>query len=209
MPTGIHNGPRGRKRRNVYGDYLETWVQMYQSGRTMKEIGKDFAVSRKVISAVIRPHIQKRQNAITDKTFFDNTISNETTGCIEWVGPKNGAGYGQFQINGTLWLAHRYSYMMHKGALDNLLVLHKCDNPACINPDHLFLGTHADNMRDMVNKGRNQVVNRKLTDEQVKDIKGLLISNSKTLTAIAAMYNMHLRSIQRIRDGVSYKHINP
>lgn len=74
------------------------------------------------------------------------------SGCWKWLGMINQNRYG---VSGRGKLAHRASWEMFKYPIPKgLFVLHKCDNPACVNPDHLFLGTHQDNMRDMVSKGR-------------------------------------------------------
>lgn len=72
--------------------------------------------------------------------------------CWEWIGDKNEKGYGRFNNK----KAHRLMYEMTYSLFpSNLHVLHKCDNPSCVNPEHLFLGTHSDNMRDKVSKGRD------------------------------------------------------
>jgi hypothetical protein len=77
-------------------------------------------------------------------------------GCWEWAASLNDAGYGQMSVNGVPDRAHRISWHIHRGEIpDGLFVLHKCDNRRCVKPDHLFLGTHADNMRDMSRKGRH------------------------------------------------------
>lgn len=80
----------------------------------------------------------------------------DTTGdCWVWKGSKAGAGYGVLGIDYKSVYAHRFSYELHFGPIpDNLCVLHKCDNPPCVNPDHLFLGTQLDNMDDRNRKGR-------------------------------------------------------
>lgn len=76
--------------------------------------------------------------------------------CWEWIGAPGSGGYGQRRFEGKPTGAHRVSWIMENGPIPNgLWVLHKCDNPPCVRPDHLFLGTHVDNMVDMTAKGRH------------------------------------------------------
>ena len=76
-------------------------------------------------------------------------------GCWIWTGSCRPTGYGQVFVNKKTISAHKYTYETYKGPVaPGLLVLHKCDNPSCVNPDHLFLGTQSDNMYDMYKKGR-------------------------------------------------------
>ena len=90
---------------------------------------------------------------------------NKTEKCWLWTGARfrayNG-DYGAFSLAGRPQRAHRVAYLLFKGEIPKRLhVLHECDNPSCVNPKHLFLGTHQDNMTDCINKGRMPQVNRK------------------------------------------------
>lgn len=77
-------------------------------------------------------------------------------GCWLWLGSPNGTGYGRIYIHGKPVMAHRLSYQIKHGSIPaGKIVCHKCDTPSCINPDHLFMGTHKDNSRDMVAKKRH------------------------------------------------------
>ncbi len=79
----------------------------------------------------------------------------DVSGCVLWTAAKEPRGYGNIRWRGRMWRAHRLSWVAARGPIpDGLLVCHKCDVPSCINPDHLFLGTHQDNSDDKIKKGR-------------------------------------------------------
>ncbi len=93
----------------------------------------------------------------TDERFFGK-IEQPATGasCWIWAASRNPEGYGHFFFDGQVIGAHRYSWIRKFGAIpDGLCVLHRCDNPRCVNPEHLFLGTKDDNNQDKVKKGRH------------------------------------------------------
>lgn len=123
------------------------------------------------------------------------------SGCWEWFGPISKAGYGDLNVKNYKLKAHRFSYEYHKGLIHpNLFVCHKCDNPKCVNPNHLFLGTHDDNMKDMAKKERSTVGrswNGKLTLEKASAIKRDLRPRKE----VAAEYGVSLVTVCKIQNG--------
>lgn len=100
---------------------------------------------------------------------FEKKIKKED--CWVWIGAKNQKGYGLFRISGGKTIAaHRFSYLLYNGEIGEMNVLHKCDNPSCVNPKHLFLGTNQDNVDDKMKKGRHNC-RRVLSDKQVEEIR--------------------------------------
>ena len=130
------------------------------------------------------------------------------TGCWNWVGYAKG-GYGAVQFHGRGWVTSRLSWAAHNGPIPKgLRVLHHCDNPRCIRPDHLFLGTHADNMEDMKRKGRSTLgetnPSAKLTERAVRFIRSHPEMKSKHL---AEMFGVHGTVINGVRKGKTWKHV--
>lgn len=125
-------------------------------------------------------------------------------GCWIWMRGLMGGGYGTLGHNGRSILAHRASWQVFRGPVpDGLYVLHLCDTRACVNPDHLFLGTHQDNMDDRDRKGRNKprpgVLNpkAKLTPVDVAAIRSSPLSCGR----LARDYGMNKTTMARIKSG--------
>lgn len=125
------------------------------------------------------------------------------TQCWEWTGGKTGIGYGNFFFKKDMG-AHRYSWELHFGEIPKgLKVLHRCDNIVCVRPEHMDLGTHDDNMRDMAQKGRHRR-GRRLTN--VKEIKERL-ARGESYIAISKEIGCTPMAIYRIKVGTVYKNV--
>ncbi len=127
-------------------------------------------------------------------------------GCWLWTASIKPNGYGQFGMRSkTPAYAHRISYELHNGQIPSgLCVLHRCDNPPCVNPAHLFLGTQADNIADMISKGRN-VDRRRLSEDQVKSIRSL--AGSMTHAKIAVLFGIGRSNVGMIINRKIWAHL--
>jgi len=136
-------------------------------------------------------------------------------GCWCWTGSTNGIkNYGIFRMgrSGQKFYAHIFSYMLHKGVIpDKLQVLHRCDNPNCVKPSHLFLGTQDDNVKDMVGKGRHKYIahlGEKNGNALLKTVDIIEIRRStKTRRELAVQYGVTMRCIKAVRAKQNWKHV--
>jgi len=135
--------------------------------------------------------------------FWQKVIPEPNSGCWLWTADTDLWGYGRFRgpDKYTKVRAHRFSYELHKGPIGDKLVCHSCDTPACVNPDHLFLGTVADNVADKVRKNRQcagiRNTNAKLTEAQVREIRASVGPER----VIAKKYGVDGAVIGKIRRG--------
>lgn len=135
---------------------------------------------------------------------FDEKVDRrDRDGCWEWTGCRSRKGYGRFNA-GRPGLAHRFAYERENGPIPpGLLVCHRCDNPSCVNPAHLFLGTPADNSADMVRKGRSprspgeRSGKCRLTDRQVEIIRWRAACGTP-LNEIADEFGVHPSYVSRL-----------
>lgn len=134
--------------------------------------------------------------------YVDETPENA---CWLWMGPKDKDGYGKMCHEGKHLRAHRVSYELHIGKIESgKLVCHSCDNPTCVNPAHLFVGTNSENMIDMVCKERGGA--QKLSPSDVMAIRTLL-AEGYGAEDVAVKFNVHVYTIRRIRNGRRWGHL--
>lgn len=141
--------------------------------------------------------------------FWDKVDINAETGCWHFSGSNNGRNqYARISYKGSLMYAHRAAYLHFVGDIvDGMQVCHYCDNPPCVNPAHLFLGTPKANTQDMLAKGRACVgehrPDAKLTENQVRDIR----MDTRPYKQIALDYGICPQNVERIKNRKSWRHV--
>jgi hypothetical protein len=132
---------------------------------------------------------QRRAEGETVEEKFWSLV-DKSDGCWEWAGCRNGRGYGLFRSTISSMLVHRYAAHLAGHNIEGLKVCHHCDNPSCVKPDHLFVGTQADNVADMYSKNRFSTDARKLTDEEAAEISERYAAGGCTQTELAREYGV-------------------
>ena len=158
----------------------------------------------------------KTLNLIEDakQYILDRIRKDIKTGCWEWTGTYFTNGYARAGLTGRAGIcypahASRMSFLIFKGEITKgLCVCHTCDNPKCVNPDHLFLGTHKDNAEDMVKKNRSLKGERhnkaKLTE---KNVRAILLRKKEPVAHLASMYDVSICTINDILCRRTWKHV--
>ena len=140
---------------------------------------------------------------------FMSKVSKEGE-CWLWTAAVNSWGYGQIRDDNSRQIgAHIASYMLFRGDVPNgMTVLHSCDNPLCVNPEHLSIGTQAENIADCVRKGRNAKGERqhssKLTED---DVVAIRIASGIKYSELSKKYMVNPTTIKRIRERIIWRHI--
>jgi len=160
----------------------------------------------------LKVSITEHESLVDDDRFWLKVNKSPGFGpngdCWVWRGSKDGGGYGKYSVNRVNIPAHRYSFKLANPDvnMEKLFVFHKCDNPICVNPEHLWLGTHGDNMRDKVRKGRGYCGDKNiLKDVQCKEIKKQYASGYSK-NKLSFMYGVSTTTIRNvIEERAAYK----
>lgn len=166
------------------------------------------------------------RTASLETRFWHYVDKSNPDGCWPWLSTRTDKGYGQIRAGGKprrYLLAHRLSYEMVRGPIpEGMVICHRCDNPPCVNPAHLFLGTHSDNMQDMLAKGRGlkgvpshpNSVRRgesngsaKLTAEEVGVIRERYASGGVAYASLGEAYGVTAGMIWRIVRRKAWRHV--
>lgn len=148
------------------------------------------------------------------ETFDEHYIVDPVTGCHVWQRAKV-RGYGQLLVDGKLVFAHRYSWFRKHGRWPTPCALHRCDNPPCVNEEHLFEGTHKRNMEDAIIKGRfvaavsrigEAHANAKLAEEDVRAMRKGFAAGEST-GALARRFSICQSRAWKICKGKAWKHV--
>ena len=156
--------------------------------------------------------IYERKIQPIEERFWEKVDIKGPEDCWEWTSSKDKDGYGDFRNNRKERKVHRFSWFLHYGEIpEGLLVCHHCDNPSCVNPTHLFMGTQKDNIQDALAKGRlkspglkGEAHGRaKLTEEQVLSIR----TSGRSEADLARKYNVDRKAIWNIKNHITWTHI--
>lgn len=166
---------------------------------------------------IVGHHNKVRPLRPVEDRFWEKVDRLGDNECWLWTAGDDGKGYGQLRVDGQALKAHRISYELHYGPIpDGFEVCHDCDNPSCVNPAHLQIGTHKENMHDSISKGRasmpppNQVEGEtngraQYTNAQVRDFRNQFPALNISVGKFAQMHNVPLASMWRIIKRRTYK----
>jgi hypothetical protein len=163
--------------------------------------------------------VYEREKQPAEERFWSYVDKGDENECWNWTGYKNKSGYGSIGIDGIMIRSHRYSFVKHNpyglsfDDIEGCVVCHECDNPACVNPAHLFVGAVEDNMKDRAVKGREakgeKIGNAKLQDFHIREIRHAYAAGGVTHRNLADEFGVSRSVISNIINNKAWKHITP
>lgn len=201
--------PEGAKQTgNFWNCVCECGIHRVVYGTTVKNgKSKSCGCLKSEVNSTMMKVMRLKQSGTLEQRFFSR-FAKLKNGCWQWRAHTDKDGYGVLPGDSKNTRAHRFSYEFHKGKIpDGMVVCHSCDNPGCVNPEHLFTGTTKDNAQDALKKQRHYVGEKngrsKLTEQQVKNILVSPLNGPE----LAEMYGVDRATINSIKRRSTWKHL--
>lgn len=188
--------------------------ELRSGGRSLQSIGDEYSISKERVRQLTEGIVPNKIKKVNSKKLPNSLLGRlerwvnkgDTDECWEWKASTTKNGYGHLVFNYETLYAHRAMWECMNGKIpDGLDVLHSCDNPSCVNPDHLFLGTHQDNMRDRNSKARFGTA--KLSVENVREIRNLFNDGHQTPAQLSERFDINRQAVYNIVNHKSWKDI--
>lgn len=197
----------GRKKREHNEEFISKAVGLYRSGMSHKEVAEAICMSYSNAYRLLRQHTDMRPRSCgkpSPEARFWKKVKKGNS-CWEWTGTKDDNGYGRMARHGNKQVrTHRVSWELHHGTIPpGAIVMHACDNPSCVNPAHLRLGSVADNSLDCVMKCRQS---SKLNSETVTRIRKALQNGGVSQRDIGDAYGVDQSTISNLVTRKTWKH---
>ncbi len=213
--------------RQVFGKMLGVSVEGVMRIAKLHGPAESFRADALTMTLTPQGHVFWSQTMTLEERFWEKVDKCGSDDCWLWRGSKQTRGYGMFVVGGRRRLAHRVAYQLCVGLIPTgLFVCHHCDNPSCVNPAHLFVGTQADNIHDAVAKGRMAKGSRhgshthpermargerngnvKLTEAQVREIRTAYAQGGVTQQGLAERYGIGQTAISNLLSFRTWKHL--
>lgn len=203
---GVNTSPK----QPSYAEHYSEWVRLYRDeGLSAYQIADQFGCPNQTVwKALNRLGVDTTAVRESPEVRFWRFVQKRgPDDCWTWAGATYDFGYGAFSVDGKPMAAHRFSYILHNGGIPEATpkVCHTCDNPACVNPAHLYAGTLKTNGRDMAERERSRTT--KLTASQVDDIRRRYEAGGVTQDALATEYDTTQTNISEIVRRTHWKHL--
>ena len=188
----------------------------HDEGMSMEAVGDELGVASTTILKWMRRHDIPRRPKDGDRAaedrFWEKVEKGDEDECWEWKAYRKHSGYGMFRLTDYDMHAHRAAYILEVGDPGDLNVLHHCDNPPCVNPEHLYAGDQSDNNQDAYDRKRRDVTGEnnarsKLTEGDVREIKNRL-KTDETQAEIADEFGITQAHVSEIKLGKKWGHID-